>query len=142
MWCGFAIFWEWSAFTSGAPFFFRLWGVPFVLAGLYFLFGRFLWDAYLRSHTYYGVSKQRILIVTGSRGGNVKSLSLRALADVHLRQKADGGGSIQFGFAGAFGVGAWFSGSGWPGVPTMPAFELLENVKHVYDIIRQAQRGA
>src|SRR6476659_2074117 len=59
LWCGFALFWEFTAVTKGAPFFFMLWGIPFVLAGLYFVFGRFFIDAGTRERTYYGVTSDR-----------------------------------------------------------------------------------
>ncbi len=97
MWCGFAIFWEVTALTMGAPFFFALWGIPFVLVGLYFVFGRFLVEAKGREKTYYGVTDERIIIVSGLFSRKVKSLNLRTLSDVSLTEKADGSGTITFG---------------------------------------------
>lgn len=63
MWGGFAIFWETMALRGGAPFFFRLWGIPFVLYGIYFMIGRFFWDAYRRSTTWYGLTADSALIL-------------------------------------------------------------------------------
>ena len=74
MWGGFALFWEATTVKAKAPVFFTLWGIPFVLVGLYVMVGRFFVDARQRSRTFYGVTDRRILIVTGVSSRNVKSL--------------------------------------------------------------------
>jgi hypothetical protein len=141
-WCGFAIFWETSVVRTGAPFFFMLWGVPFVLFGLYFVFGRFLTDARGRARTYYGVTNERILIVSGILTRQTKSLQLRTLADVSLTQRGDGSGTITFGSAPY--INTFFPAGSWPGAGRYapPSFDLIERAKDVYDIIRKAQKEA
>src|ERR1043165_109328 len=52
LWGGFAIFWEIMA--ASGPFFFWLWGIPFVIVGLYLMIGRFFYDAKKREATVYG----------------------------------------------------------------------------------------
>ena len=74
-------------------------------------------------------------------GGTIKSLPLRTLTDVTLAASRDGSGSVQFG-AGHTGSPGWAGGSGWPGKGAAPAFEMLENARSTYDLVRQAQGKA
>jgi hypothetical protein len=58
-WCGFAIFWEWSAVQAPkAPSFFSLFGIPFVAVGLYLVVGRFFVEEKQRSRTFYAVTNE------------------------------------------------------------------------------------
>lgn len=61
MWCGFAIFWEVTAAAEG-PLFFAAWGIPFVLVGLYIVFGRFIYKRRVNARTVYGLTNTRAII--------------------------------------------------------------------------------
>jgi len=137
MWGGFAIFWEGLALKSDGPMFMKLWGIPFVLLGLYLIVGRFFHDAWKRGRTTYAVTSERIVIRCG---GSEKSLPLRTLAEVTLKTRGDGGGSISF---GAAPFRAWSSaGLSWPGMPQVPTFENIADAQTVHELIRRAQSEA
>jgi hypothetical protein len=139
LWAGFAVFWEASVLLGDAPLFFALFGVPFVLVGLYITIGRFLIDARRRRNTTYGVTSERILIQSGSSGSSLKSLSLATLSDVTLHERADGTGTISFGPSHPFA--AIYAGMSWPGVSQPTSFQMIPDARRVYDIIREAQRA-
>jgi len=71
LWGGFAIFWEmgvlgyWGNGPKGgtASAFMSLWGIPFVAAGQYMIWGRFFYDGWLKRRTYYSVTDRRVLVV-------------------------------------------------------------------------------
>lgn len=101
LWGGFAFFWEYSVLQAQeAPFFFALWGIPFVLVGIYIIIGRFFVDSYQRARTFYGVTDQRVLILGGLMTREVKSLPLKSLSEMSLQERADRSGSILFGPSG------------------------------------------
>ncbi len=154
IWCGFALFWEATAIgiTSGTIFkngnsesmsflslIFPLWGIPFVLFGLYFVFGRFWVDAKRRERCYYGVTDERIIILSGLFHCTTKSISIKNITDLSLDEKANGTGSITFGPSSPFA--SWFSGWNWPGTGfnSTPSLELINDAKQVYGIIRDIQ---
>lgn len=140
IWGGFAIFWEVGVITAGAPFFFTLWGIPFVLIGLYLIVGRFFVDALQRWKTHYALSDERVIITSGLLNRSVKSVSLRSLADVSLSQSRGSRGTITLGPTQPL---SWmYAGTAWPGAGrhTAPTLELIENAQMVYDQIRAAQR--
>lgn len=139
LWGGFALFWEFSAYRSGAPPFFLLFGGFFVVIGLYFIFGRFIADSMIRGRTYYAVTNDRVLILSEFPARRLKSLNLRTLTDITFTSKPNGIGTITFG-----PTASWMDGVSWPvaGFNRSPRFELIENVKSVYDIIRDAQKKA
>jgi hypothetical protein len=141
MWGGAAIFSELAALISGASPVTTLWGIPFVLVGLYLIFGRFMVDSAQRARTYYGVTNQRIVVASGLLSRNVKSLNLRTLNDLSVHRKSSGEGTISFGTAPA---SSWWAGSGWPGAGRHlpPRFEMIPDVKTVYEIIRRSQAEA
>lgn len=137
-WAGFAIFWETTVIATNAPFFFKLWGVPFVLIGLYMTVGRFFLDAKKRANTIYAITPDRIIIKSGIFTKEIKSLNIRTLSDITFNEKSDNSGTITLG-ASDF-KNSMMQGMDWPGVKQPPRLEFIEDVKSVYDKIIELQR--
>jgi hypothetical protein len=142
MWGGFAIFWNagvWGGVDGGraAPFFFRLWGLPFLVVGIYLIVGRFIHDASLRKKLFYAVTDQRILILRGSK---ITSLDIHRLPRLELTEHSDGTGTIAFEADMAFGSGRNGFGYWVPALSSSAQFFRVDNPRRVYELIRnQAQ---
>lgn len=93
LWCGFAIFWEFMAITGGAPFFFCLFGIPFVCIGCYMVFGRFIWSAYVQKRTMYVITNKKII---RKRGNKIDFLNASAMPPMHTVVHKNGNISIYF----------------------------------------------
>lgn len=93
VWTSFAVFWEVMALASGAPFFFALWGLPFIGVGLYLMFGRFIHTAVMRKKTFYVVTNKKIIIKSGSR---IKMYDGKNLPPMEVEIHKNGNGTISF----------------------------------------------
>src|SRR5882724_3757770 len=102
LWGGFAIFWEagvtgfWSTGARHAPFFFMLWGVPFVVIGQYLIWGRFFYDAWLKRRTHYAVTNRRVIVLQQCSKRKLVSAYLDAVPAVAKEGRDSGPGTLQF----------------------------------------------
>ena len=141
LWGGFAIFWEANALRMHAPIFFPVFGALFVAVGLFFIFGRFIFDAWLRGGTVYGVTSRRVLIARKGPYPNFVAVSLGQLPPASLSEGANGRGTIRFGEAMRF---AWPYGmrggmSYWtPSLDPTPQFIGIEDARRVFNQIQSA----
>lgn len=140
LWGGFAIFWESMVITTKAPFFFKLWGIPFVLVGLYMIAGRFFADAWKRSKTVYGITNDRVIIKSGIFSPEIKSLNIKSITDITFSQKNDGSGTIVLG--PTISPYNKIRGFSFTGSNNTPELQLIPDVKSVYDKIIHIQRQA
>jgi len=138
LWCGFAFFWEFGVSNSGAPFFMMIWGIPFMCVGLYFVFGRFIYDKINREKTVYGITTNRVIIKSGVFKTKVESFNISTLFNLSIEEKKDGTGSVKldsdkYPFS-------QFAVAGWPGSKGQaPALEFIDNVREIYNLILQQQ---
>ena len=138
LWGGFAFFWEYSVWKSGGPSFFLLFGIPFVLVGIYFIIGRFFYDATVRKNTFYGVTSERVIIVSGYFQRKVRSINVKSLDEISISEKRDHSGTITLGQTPPFY--AWMQ-TGWPGMgkQAVPQLEMIPNARSVYNLIVDLQ---
>lgn len=135
-WAGFAMFWEYTVAHTNAPLLFRLWGIPFVLIGLYLVIGRFWLDSWLRGRMRYAVTTQRILILRPPPFGSFIAIELRRLPDATLNESANGRGTIRFGQPAAmWGRNNWTAWS--PALDPTPQFLAIDDARQVFDLVQR-----
>jgi hypothetical protein len=148
LWGGFALFWEANVLGIGiipnkAPgdvfLPFALFGIPFVLMGLYFIFGRFVYKNYMKSMTDYFVTNQRILI---SSKNTIRTIELKSINSTTKRINSNGQGSITFGELGSYqlyaNTGMDFFMKGQAPI----AFYDIDRVEDVYRMIQDLKQKA
>lgn len=137
LWLAFVAYWESLAINANGPILFRLWGVPFILVGLYMLVGRLVLAARDAGNTQYAVTNRRILIQRGAFRTNLTTLDLDRLPGLHFSQHADGRGTITFSANGPLirPYGVRSRGDG----PAPPAFDEIDRAAEVYAIVENAR---
>ena len=146
LWGGFAVFWEWNVLRMpNAPVVMIVFGAPFVLIGLFMIFGRFFVDAWLRRSVFYALTDRRVLILRSRPSVSFQSISLDRLPEATVNESSDGSGTIRFGPAALLwnsrnvgGFGAWM-----PTLDPTPQFIAIGDVRKVFTSIQErAQPGA
>jgi len=115
---------------SGAPAFFLIFAVPGILFAVYMNTVRYIVNSKQRAKTYYGATNERVVIVSGLRSREVKSLPLKFITDVTIDERRDGAGTIQFGPAepSTSALGKLFSRGE---EVVYPSFDLIPDAKRV-----------
>jgi hypothetical protein len=145
MWCGFAVFWEASALTDDGPgpsLFRALWGIPFVLIGLYLVGGRFVVHAITSRRTRYVITDRRVLVIGGLSGTCTTSAYLSSLPPPVITVGPDGSGSLAFGaFPNSWGALSQRTdgGRGAANQPMPPVLWHIPEVRRVRDLVANSQ---
>jgi hypothetical protein len=146
LWGGFAIFWNVGVWTfpktgQSVDWFFPLWGLPFLVVGLYLIFGRLIHDAAVRKKTFYAVTDQRVLVLRGLGTSRLKSLDIHHLPKLELSERSDGTGTIEMdGDNSFFGSGRNGFGYWTPALSSATQFFQIEGPRQVYELIRRQAR--
>ena len=148
LWGGFAIFWESLATGHGpashgnpAPWFFTLWGLPFVVIGQYLIWGRFLYAAWLKRRTFYAVTNKRVIAVQNGFIRRTTSSNVDSLPLLIKEENSNGAGNLRF----APTQPAW-SNRGWGAwnqlsLTDTPAFVDITDLDTVYQLVSGLRDG-
>ena len=109
-----------------------LFGIPFVLIGLYLIVGRFFYDMYIRRNMIYGLTKKHVII---KRGDKLHFVDLFSLNDLQIIEKKDGSGSILFNHNKQDNNTTNSSNLNFAPLSMGLGFEAIPNVKAVYNQI-------
>ncbi len=141
LWCGFAVFWEYGALHGGAPAFFVLWGVPFILSGLYLVVGRLVVRALRLRSTRYVLTSRRLVESADRPRTWTTETYLRDLPPPVVRTRpSERIGSLAFGtFPGLTDTLAEAGGNWRSLAPQRPVLREIEHPEQVRDLIAAAQ---
>jgi len=150
LWGGFAIFWEagvlgyWGkGARSGSPsLFMAIWGIPFIIIGQYMIWGRFLYDAWLKRRTYYGLTNRRVLILQEGWKRKTNWMYLEAIPTIEREGTMTG--TLWFGkkYPVIAGRGKKTRSMSRFDVGDMPVFADIDDVDGVQRLVQELRENA
>jgi len=116
--------------------------LPFFLAGIHIVAGRFFLDAAVRRKTFYLLTDRRVIVQKNYFGRQTVSLELTLLPAITLHEWKDNSGDIIFGTPTS--MWAVIFKSNWNGKTwsALPGFYLVRDARQVHAKIRAAQAEA
>jgi len=138
-WAGFWLFWEYWALGQ-ANWFFRLWGIPFLIVGAWLAVGRFFTDARRRARSQYGLTDRRIVVRLAGKRPSVESIALPSIPTLTVVEHRDGSGDIVLGAGDNRQVAV--GGLKPKRSSVLPMLEFLPNPRSVHKIINSARSRA
>ncbi|MGB0064665.1 MAG: hypothetical protein WBP85_09490 [Terracidiphilus sp.] len=112
--------------------------------GQYLIWGRFLYTAWKKARTYYGITNKRVLVLNAGANRRVTDAYFSSIDSVSLTTRPDGIGTIDFA-PETYAPTSWNFNSrrgrgNQLGIDlSRPAFFDIENARNVYQLI-QSQR--
>ena len=135
LWGGFFVFWENMAVKSGSLFMI-VWGIPFIVIGQYVIWGRFLYDAWIKRRTFYAITNRRVLILQESWKLKRSATYLEGIPTIESEGAAVG--TIWFGPKYPVIAGRGQKTRGWSRfkVGDVPVFADIDDVEAVHHLVR------
>ena len=141
----FAIFWMWGAASAGAPDFFTLFGLPFVLVGFAITIGPLLWQILRYRNTEYMITDKRIITQTGAIGLDTRFVDFDKIQEVYVKigiiDRLFGTGNLYAMTAGYSGFGPATSPYGYGfggGYGFRPSLAALKEPYQVQKLLQEA----
>lgn len=92
-WLSFSLFWEWQVIQSRQSIILCVWGIPFVMIGVYLLLIRPFYQASVTRRTYYAITNKQLMIKQGEK---ISFYTASQLPPFSLKVHRDGTGSLYF----------------------------------------------
>jgi len=142
-WLGFSLFWVITAYLGSGMLLFPLFGLPFVIIGIFLVFGLPVYIRSKKKNTFYAITDKRIIIITSKRGNkDVQTTFIKDIKGINKIVKRNGVGTIVFGnnLALAYiGVNSGMIGYGGNYGPyygeMCPVFYDIVDAEQVYKIV-------